>query len=186
MPDRCVGHESADRAHCVCSYGQRQSICTAHTARDATVAFAQVAGAQRGSVLSAAHCHHLGCLGCVDAALQVSTSRALRRSLSWCVPISSARQGGELSWTHPMTRASCTSEAHERHSGCVSSLYSSALCYCRASSASLPLLGQAIGTLPLGSWSSESLLVQRESNGMTEVGTTALQSVSLVSASALN
>ncbi len=59
----------------------------------------------------------------------------------------------------------------------------SALCYRRASLASLPLLGQAIGTLPLGTWSTESLLVQRESNGMTEVGSTGLHAENLQSVS---
>ncbi len=56
----------------------------------------------------------------------------------------------------------CRSQDHEQ------SRVLSAYISCRASLASLPLLGQAIGTLPLGTWSSQSLLVQRENNGLTQ------------------
>ena len=39
----------------------------------------------------------------------------------------------------------------------------------RASLASLPLLGQAIGSLPIGTWSPNSSLVRRELNGGQQV-----------------
>ena len=50
---------------------QRQSDSHAHAARHSPAALAEVAGAQRGSLLLAAHCNHIGRACCLDAALQV-------------------------------------------------------------------------------------------------------------------
>ncbi|CAK0784632.1 hypothetical protein CVIRNUC_007836 [Coccomyxa viridis] len=54
------------------------------------------------------------------------------------------------------------------HIATISGVLAALMRHFRASLASLPLLGQAIGTLPLGTWSAESVLVQRENNGMTQ------------------
>ncbi|CAL5223035.1 g5490 [Coccomyxa viridis] len=54
------------------------------------------------------------------------------------------------------------------HIATISGVLAALMRHFRASLASLPLLGQAIGTLPLGTWSSQSILVQRENNGLTQ------------------
>ncbi len=55
------------------------------------------------------------------------------------------------------------------HIATISGVLAALMRHFRASFASLPLLGQAIGSLPLGTWSPDSSLVRRELNGGQQV-----------------
>lgn len=55
------------------------------------------------------------------------------------------------------------------HIATISGVLGALMRYFRASLASLPLLGQAIGSLPIGTWSPDSALVRRELNGGQQV-----------------
>lgn len=55
------------------------------------------------------------------------------------------------------------------HIATISGVLGALMRHFRASLASLPLLGQAIGSLPIGTWSPDSSLVHRELNGGQQV-----------------
>lgn len=55
------------------------------------------------------------------------------------------------------------------HIATISGVLAALMRHFRASLASLPLLGQAIGSLHLGTWSPDSALVRREANGVQQV-----------------
>jgi hypothetical protein len=55
------------------------------------------------------------------------------------------------------------------HIATISGVLAALMRHFRASLASLPLLGQAIGNLPIGTWSVDSALVQHETNGSLQV-----------------
>ena len=55
------------------------------------------------------------------------------------------------------------------HIATISGVLGALMRHFRASLASLPLLGQAIGSLPIGTWSPDSALVRRELNGGQQV-----------------
>ena len=72
------------------------------------------------------------------------------------------RASGLIHWGLAHARPSCVLRFH-------APVCSSGGVLRRASLASLPLLGEAIGSIPLGTWSVDSHLVRRENNGSQQV-----------------